>query len=416
MPATTSTRSTLALAALLAISASACSSDHIVAPSSQAAPTTPQENIFTAHAAFQRYVAIGTSISAGVQSDGLTAGTQLTSWPAQLAAMSLSALKQPYIGGTGCHAPIIAPLLLNVRLSGESASADPATLSCGPLLPGVTTPFDNVALNGAFTASALDTTPQNIGDLGDAKIYARVLQPNMTQVTTMMARNPTLVSVELGSNEILGAISSGHITPFGDWLTAYDKVLDSVQKAVGKTTKMAVVVGLIDHLANVQAFRAGDDLWQDRAEFALFNITLSNCQGSQNQVFVPFAIPPAIAAGLLQAQHGAGPFTFDCNSPAFILTPFEVGIVDAQMQAMSGQIALEATTRGFAYFPLGALYDVKNAKGSFSLVRALTSGQPFGPYFSLDGVHPNAAGQAVLARAAAQALNAKYPTLGIPIF
>lgn len=415
MAGTALRRSVLALVSLLVIGASACSSDQVIAPSTeQVAPAAPQENLLTARAAFQRYVAIGTSVSAGVESDGLTAATQLTSWPAQLALMTLSSLKQPYIGGTGCHAPIIAPLLLNVRLSGESATADPATLSCGPLLPGVAAPFDNVSLNGAFTASALDTTPQNIGDLGDAKIYSRVLQPNMTQVTTMMARNPTLVSVELGSNEILGVISSGKITSFGDWLTAYDKVLDSVQKAVKKTTNMAVVVGLIEHLANVQAFRAGDDLWQDRAEFALFNITLSNCQGSPNEVFVPFAIPPAIAAGLVQAQHGAGPYTFDCNSPAFILTPLEVAIVDGQMQAMSAQIQLEATTRGFAYFPLGALYDVKNAKGPFSLVKALTSASPFGPYFSLDGIHPNAAGQAVLARAAAQALNLKY-NLGIPI-
>ena len=35
---------------------------------------------------FQRYVAIGTSISMGWQSDGVIASTQETSWPAQLAA------------------------------------------------------------------------------------------------------------------------------------------------------------------------------------------------------------------------------------------------------------------------------------------------------------------------------------------
>src|SRR5262249_56343254 len=79
---TTSGRSALVLASVLTIGASACTSDRMVGPSTpQAASSAPEENIFTAHAAFQRYVAIGTSISAGVQSDGLTAGGQLASWP-----------------------------------------------------------------------------------------------------------------------------------------------------------------------------------------------------------------------------------------------------------------------------------------------------------------------------------------------
>jgi lysophospholipase L1-like esterase len=44
----------------------------------------------------------------------------------------------------------------------------------------------------------------------------------------------------------------------------------------------------------------------------------------------------------------------------------------------------------------------------------MTSLAPFGPYFSADGVHPNAAGQTILSRAAAQALNNRYG-LGIPL-
>jgi len=46
-------------------------------------------------------------------------------------------------------------------------------------------------------------------------------------------------------------------------------------------------------------------------------------------------------------------------------------------------------------------------------VALFTTPQPFGPFMSLDGLHPNAAGQAIIAQAAAQALNARY-NLGIP--
>jgi lysophospholipase L1-like esterase len=84
------------------------------------------------------------------------------------------------------------------------------------------------------------------------------------------------------------------------------------------------------------------------------------------------------------------------------------------MHQMSIQIQAEAAQNGFAYFALGALYDRSDIKGPFSLTKLMTSFIPFGPYFSADGVHPNGTGQAILARAAAQALNNKYG-LGIPL-
>ena len=56
---------------------------------------------------FERYVAIGTSISMGWQSDGVIAATQETSWPAQLAGMTEHSMTQPYIDGTGCRSPLV---------------------------------------------------------------------------------------------------------------------------------------------------------------------------------------------------------------------------------------------------------------------------------------------------------------------
>jgi lysophospholipase L1-like esterase len=419
---TSLSRATLTLASILALAASACTSDRIVAaPATLDKPSAPQDNLITARNAFQRYVAIGTSISAGVQSDGLVALTQATSWPAQLDAMVGRALSQPYISGTGCRSPLIAPLILATRLSGEGALTDPSLLGCSPLLAGLAPPFGNVSLNGALTSDALFTTPQNIADAGNAKIYGRVLEPGMTQVSSMLEQSPTLVSIELGSNEVLG-VTSGvvipnvTIVPFATWAPLYNAVLDKVKSV----TNTAVAVGLIDDIADVQALRAGDDIWADRLEFALFNVTIAgDCKGSTSLIFVPLAIPLAVENGLAQAQQGTGRYTFSCTpgSPTtqdFILSPSEAALVNTQMHAMSAYIQLTAAQHGFAYFALGALYDAKNAKGAFSVVKLLTSPAPFGSYFSLDGLHPSAAGSAILARAAAQALNSTYG-LGIPV-
>lgn len=66
----------------------------------------------------------------------------------------------------------------------------------------------------------------------------------------------------------------------------------------------------------------------------------------------------------------------------------------------------QATARGYAYFDIAGVYDVP--KIAFNIGNVLLSSQPFGPSMSLDGVHPNAAGQAILAQAATSALAATY--------
>src|SRR5688572_6799418 len=55
---------------------------------------------------FQRYVAIGTSVSMGWASDGVRAASQEQSWPAQLGRMAHREITQPLISGTGCQAPL----------------------------------------------------------------------------------------------------------------------------------------------------------------------------------------------------------------------------------------------------------------------------------------------------------------------
>jgi lysophospholipase L1-like esterase len=407
-------RSILAFTSVALVAATACTSDRLVGP------TRIMENQSEGRGVFQRYFAIGTSVSAGVQSDGLVAATQATSWPAQLAAAAGRTLAQPYIDGTGCRSPLVAPLALGTRISNEGAGDVPANLSCSALRSDVFLPVDNVGLNGARANDALYTTPENITDQGNAKIYGRVLQPGQTQISTMMAANPKLVSVELGANEVLNA-RSGIAIPGGDLATVeefignYDKVLDSVQKV----TKMAVVAGLIEDLGHAAAFRTGAELYNDGAEFLNFNVIVSNdCQDNPNLIFVPVRVPVAVATGVALAQHQAGSYTVSCTAGGpfdqdFVLTPAEVAIVNSEMHAMTAHIQAEAARRGFAYFALGTLYDRNDIKGPFSVSSIMFSPKPYGDYFSLDGLHPSALGQTVLARAAAQALNDRYD-LGIP--
>jgi lysophospholipase L1-like esterase len=94
-----------------------------------------------------------------------------------------------------------------------------------------------------------------------------------------------------------------------------------------------------------------------------------------------------------------------------VLTSGDISAFNARMAQINAHIRAKATEHGYAYFALSALYDLP--KPSFNMYNVLFSKTPFGANISLDGVHPSAQGQAILAAAAVQAINARYG-LAIP--
>jgi hypothetical protein len=373
---------------------------------------------------FQRYVALGTSISMGWASDGVYIESQEASWPAQLGRLGHREITQPYIASPGCRSPLIAPLGLAVRLSGESALANPATLSCAPLVAGVTLPTQNVAVNGARTADALLSTPENTTD----PLYDRVLPPGATQVSAMEAQNPKLVSVELGAVEVLSArfgvaIAGPPPAPIlapSLWAPLYDQVLDRVEAS---TAKHVVLVGLITNPSSIPAFRFGSEIAANAAVLLVgFNVAVQpDCAttNSGNLIFIMPLLPTVMLQGLAARAQSLPPVPFTCaaggpTTPDFVLTPGEQTVVAGVLAQMNAIIQAEAASRGWAYFSLDALYAAPGVRPPLNVATLLTSATPFGPFMSLDGLHPSAAGQALIAAAAAQALNQTYD-LGIPI-
>jgi lysophospholipase L1-like esterase len=412
------------LAALVVVAAavaslSACSDN--ISPLDASSPTADRQG-FPAIGDFQRYVAIGTSLTMGVTSDGVNAASQQMSWPAQLSRLANREMTLPLISFPGCAAPIQAPLAGGVRVSGEPIGLPFLQRQCSPNEPGVVLPTQNLGIDGARTSAALNATPEN-PDPGHATQYPRVLPSGMTQVTAMEALNPKIVSVELGGNDILGARygvypSATEIVPVAEWEPVYRQIAARADAAA----KHGVLVGLVNDIRNFPSFRTGDEIWAGRATFAPFNVVVSaDCQNSTNLLFVAVRVPVAAATGAFYAANGLGQYTFSCqNAPSFtniqdyVLDENDVAGVNAQLAAMNAVIQDEATKRGFAYFALGALYDDVVTKGPFNAVTLMTSGQPYGPYVSLDGIHPTAEGYRVLADAAAKALNNTY-NLGIPL-
>jgi hypothetical protein len=402
--------SSFAAGALALVILAACEDDRTTGPAGQAA--------------FTRYVAIGTSLSMGVQSDGVVYFSQQEDWTKLLAHQAMAQYTQPLIAPPGCFSPLIAPLQLSRRLSGISAAANPAAsipdTTCAPL-GTYTLPANDVAIDGATTYDALYITPESaaVETVKRRRQYRLVLPPRKSQVTAMMQQNPTLVSVELGGNEVLqvvsgllfpragyrGAAAQGTYVPNSVWQPVYDNLIDSVKKTGAKV----ILVG-VPNTNGFVSMRTGDELYQDRAAFQNYGVIVSsNCQGSPNVIFTPSKV-----LGLVGAAQATGTAqTLSCDdTPGAqdnVLTPADVQVVDGVLTGMNNHIQSVAQANGWAYVDLSAVWaQWVTRRGPFSVANLLGCVRPFGQYVSLDGIHPNVQGYQEMANAAAAALHDTY--------
>ena len=367
----------------------------------------------TAAELFARYVALGTSNSQGVQSAGITASFQRSAWPARLATRAGAPMTLPLVQDPGCNPPMQPPLAANAAVlaaftafgAGDDFIGWVSTF-CAPLQAGIVAPTNNVAVSGADVHDAIYSSFESMSAVGAraAPVYARTLgagfSPPQTQVSAMLAQQPTFVSVELAANDVLPA-STGRIaamTPYASWQADYDSVITAVQS----TGARAVLVGLPNDAARFPSIVRAPDFARQWPYLLTLGISVSlNCFYSSNHLFLPGYLPT-----LLQRT----PTTATCKDVAgavdYVLTSSDIAAINARMAAINTHIKAKAAASGYAYFALSALYDLP--KPQLDLYKVLFSDTPFGPNMSLDGVHPNGQGQRILSDAAAAAISATY--------
>jgi hypothetical protein len=291
-----------------AVLVAACA-DHAIGPTSTSTHQLPALGVGE-HARVGKYVAMGTSLSMGVMSNGVTGADQAQSWPAQLAVLARVPFSQPLIQTPGCQPPLKSPLATLRRVNGESPLVRSSV--CAPLVEEIGTPTQNLAISEAITANALGTTPESPSPASwplRGAFYSRVLGAGQTQLTAMLAQQPDLVSVEFGVNEVLGArsglLAPGlTIVPAAAWRPAYDQLIAGVKTTGAKV----LLVGLLSDVANFPSLRRGAELDANRSELAQFGILVSDdCGGSASGhfIYVPAKVVGAYAAAQAAGQPGA---------------------------------------------------------------------------------------------------------------
>jgi lysophospholipase L1-like esterase len=373
--------------------------------------------------AFVHYVAIGTSLTMGVQSAGVLYNSQVEAWPSLLARAAGADFSVPLLRSPGCTPPVIAPLQLARFLSGASTLM--ADTSCAGVLGAAAPPLNNVALAGATAWAALNLTPKLVAaapalyDAGDRGRYPAVLAPTQSQVTAMAVQGASFVSVELGFAELIRAATSGLVVaatsytqtapftyvPAALFAPVYAAISDSVKRSGAR-----VVLLTVPHVTRLNAMRLGSELWNARADLATFGVNVADdCNGSANFVFTGTLIP-MLTLNALTADSAQILSCADLPGAADgVLTPADVVTLDAVVDQMNAQIRQLATRNGWALADLDATFTSFVAgRTSYRASEQLACVYPYGAFISLDGVHPNVSGHQAIARQVAEAVNATY--------
>lgn len=410
-----------AVALLLAVPMFAgCYSDDSTNP--PPAPPVPSGG-----AVFQRFVSMGNSISAGFQSGGINDSTQQRSFPVLVAAAAGADFTIPHLVMPGCPSPYVN----NAQKTHVGGIPDATYRSICFGRVSNTGDINNVAVPGAGIRDMFSNFATPVGIYEQLSAF---FLGGRTEIQAMQQKRPTLISLEIGPNDVLGALLAtnpgdpAEITPLASFQDSLTKLLDSLD-----ATGADVAIFTVPDVTVIPYASAGSTYWCLRTGLCPGipqqlppGLTVNNnCapaaavpNAKGDSTLVPWVVGlPRVFA----AAQGAPGQVIDCSVDADVVLPAEFAQMRTAVVGFNTAIATEATARGYAVVDMNAILIAARLAGAippFPNTSAVSTGGSitFGPFISLDGFHPTTAAHRVLADSLASALNAKYgTTLPVPI-
>ncbi len=402
---------------------------------------------------FTTYVALGNSLTAGYASNALSRQGQIYSYPNMLAEQFSK------VGMTGNFDQPLMPLINSVDIGiGISGSTFHPRLilggsldclgvtSLGPVMASTTAsstelqgalftsvfagqgPFNNFGVPGAKAAHLLAPGYGSIANvsLGTANpYYVRFASSASTSVVAdAMAQNPTFFSLWIGNNDVLGYATSGGI---GDILTPtanFSAYMSALVTTLTSTGAKGVIANIPDVTSipffttvpyNALVLTEQAQVAGLNAAYAPLGITFNL---GQNAVIIADASAPGGMRQILSNELILLSIPQDnikCSGwgslvpipDQYVLTTAEIAAIAAATTNFNTIIADLATTHDLALADMnshlkslktGLIYDGIGVNTTF-----VTGGA-----FSLDGVHLNPRGYAIVGNFFIDAINSHY--------
>src|SRR5688572_11641963 len=369
---------------------------------------------------FRSYVAIGNSLTAGWQSGGINDSTQQQAYPRLLAIQMGTPYRYASLVAPGCPPPVN-----NFQTQARVGTGSTGTTCLVRSLASVTDVLNNV---GVPDARVLDpVSPTTVA----SNALTTIILGGKTQVQRALDARPTFVTIWIGANDVLQAaytgilqptpgVSNGIVSSQAQFQASYDlmikQLLDSMPglKGVLIGVPLASSIPLMSSGALIAASPAAQAaLAQVAGKPVVVN---PNCVGSAALVTTPLLLRMISANAIapqISCQAGVDPADPRVGN-LFVLDAAEGATLAAAINGYNTYIKSKADAIGFGYWdPNPTLSGLPAAQKSPFPSFAPTN--TFGTAFSLDGAHPSAEGQKLIANNLIAVINAKYGTTLAPV-
>ncbi|GBD88542.1 GDSL-like Lipase/Acylhydrolase [bacterium BMS3Abin03] len=416
------------------------------------------EPIDTGSANFSKFVVIGNSLTAGYQSASLYKSSQEYSYGKLIAnAVGITSFEQPLVSDPGTGGRL------------EVESLEPFTLYTDPnvgipLNYSYPAPYNNLGVPGAFLYDVLNAT--NANDCFTAifagipnPMFDLVLRNNFLQDTigfsgTQFAQaaslKPTMLTLWIGNNDVLGFATSGGASPteptdVGTFTFLYNATGDALT-SLGTDVVVANIpdVSAIPFFTTVGPQMAFNVPWSQLAQLGVPGLFYQE-HGNSGPALTTFADSlTLLTGGVLITLKGSsyagligtpsGKFYRDFGFPglppgidttqafgvhpqnpwpdALVLDPGEITTAENTIAAYNSAIASVATSHGFGLVDVNSFFNQIRANdftgGTVFNGITFTTFYVSGGLFGLDGVHPTSQGYAIIANEFIKIFNSKF--------
>lgn len=392
---------------------------------------TPTPVITSGTADFSRYIAVGTSITAGYADGGLYNAAQQTAFPNLLAGQMKLA------GGGSFTSPLFPADQANgtgyLKLSGYNTDGTPVvTQVASQAVRGQTTingigvtlytkytgDLNNYGVSGIKVPNTLDPGYGNLNGYYERLLPGNAGSNSTTYLSFVTAKPFTFFTLELGANDVLdyatsdGTTRSRALTDKNIFQSQYGLVLGSFIGKKGLVTTIPDITQLpYFHYITVPALVAA----AQKVNPAFSNIYISALNASGNYVTRAATSADDIMLTFDPKQlgttaNGQSPYGLSPSSPlpsSVVLDANEIAIVQDYVTSYNTSIRYVATTLGFQVFDVYTLFNqLQNGVTQDGVT--VNTNYITGGFFSLDGIHPTPRGNALITDELIKVINAKY--------
>jgi lysophospholipase L1-like esterase len=358
-----------------------------------AAPAGAQTN-------FTTYVALGDSLTAGMSNGALVETHQRRSYPALLAAQAgVSAFEQPLISEPGIPTELALVTLIPPVVSTK------ATKQGAPLRLELARPYNNLGVPAANVSDLLTRVTDGGG------FHDLILRGRGTALAQGLSLKPTMVTLWIGSYDLLGAVVSGRaiegvtLTPVASFKAAFQSVVNAI-KASGASAVAANVpdVTTIPFVNTIQPIVVGPTGAPVRVNGQTVALIGPNGPLPANSLITLAAAPLLLKGdGIPTAVGGTGRALPD----EVILDLGEVAAIRERVGQYNQAIAEICQGAGIPVLDIHSFYANAAAHGYMVGGVTLTSAFLSGGLFGYDGVHPTDLGYALIANEWIRLINSR---------